>query len=148
MGVPHFRENPIENGKWMENQPLDVWVRGYPIPIQPKRDGLWGTILWTWMKDHYLWKPLWKIWKSVGMISNPIYGKIELMFPANPLGGSSNWDSKWEAGISHGMIWDMLRIWKIIPWIVCGCSTLVGLQAVGSSSQQDETTAVFDSGQK
>ena len=24
--------------------------------------------------------PLWKIWKSIGMISNPIYGKIELMF--------------------------------------------------------------------
>ena len=24
--------------------------------------------------------PLWKIWKSIGMISNPIYGKIKLMF--------------------------------------------------------------------
>ena len=24
--------------------------------------------------------PLWKIWKSTGMISNPIYGKIKLMF--------------------------------------------------------------------
>ena len=24
--------------------------------------------------------PLWKIWKSIGMIRNPIYGKIKLMF--------------------------------------------------------------------
>ena len=24
--------------------------------------------------------PLWKIWKSIGMISNPIYGKIKVMF--------------------------------------------------------------------
>ena len=31
--------------------------------------------------DHHNWlvvgPPLWKIWKSIGMISNPIYGKIK-----------------------------------------------------------------------
>ena len=28
--------------------------------------------------------PLWKIWKSIGMISNPIYGKIKLMATKPP----------------------------------------------------------------
>ena len=29
-------------------------------------------------------EPLWKIWKSIGMISNPIYGKIKLMATKPP----------------------------------------------------------------
>ena len=38
--------------------------------------------------SYYCWlvvgPPLWKIWKSIGMISNPIYGKIKLMATKPP----------------------------------------------------------------
>ena len=36
--------------------------------------------------NHAGWwfQPLWKIWKSIGMISNPIYGKIKLMATKPP----------------------------------------------------------------
>ena len=44
---------------------------------------LWGSM--TRMTSCYhLWlvvgPPLWKIWKSIGMMNFPIYGKIKLMF--------------------------------------------------------------------
>ena len=50
-------------------------------------------IFWNWnpkwissfhIHPHIIWlvvgPPLWKIWKSIGMISNPIYGKIKFIF--------------------------------------------------------------------
>ena len=32
------------------------------------------------ISSGWWFEPLWKIWKSIGMIRNPIYGKIKLMF--------------------------------------------------------------------
>ena len=47
---------------------------------------IWGFYAWrfSWL---VVGPPLWKIWKSIGMIRNPIYGKIKLMFQTtNQLG--------------------------------------------------------------
>ena len=44
----------------------------------------WGLLGWLWEVSMDNWlvvgPPLSKIWKSIGMISNPIYGKIKFMF--------------------------------------------------------------------
>ena len=58
-----------------ENQPSD-----FPASIQ----STFTSIVYQYMKvgtSIYIWlvvgPPLWKIWTSIGMISNPIYGKIK-----------------------------------------------------------------------
>ena len=39
--------------------------------------------------------PFWKIWKSIGMMKFPIYGKIKLMFQTTPLKNMKvNWDDE------------------------------------------------------
>ena len=55
--------NIWENKKWQPNHQPDLWSLG--LQLWPIPDSGW------WFE------PLWKIWKSIGMISNPIYGKIK-----------------------------------------------------------------------
>ena len=50
--------------------------------------------------------PLWKIWKSIGMISNPIYGKMPKMATKPPTGAMTHsWiattTSLWTCGFAH-----------------------------------------------
>ena len=62
--------------------------------ISNKRGNANGKTRWISliMQPSHLWlvvgPPLWKIWKWIGMISNPIYGKITLMFQTTNQGCS------------------------------------------------------------
>ena len=53
---------------WCWEIPFACWIL-----VDTFTDGcFWINLCWLVVKP-----PLWKIWKSVGMISNPIYGKIK-----------------------------------------------------------------------
>ena len=59
---PKIRENPIQNGWWLGVSP---WL---------------GGNLHKWCISHcwlVVGPPLWNIWKSIGMMTFPIYGKIK-----------------------------------------------------------------------
>ena len=57
--------DPSCHGSWFENPML--WKR-YPIC------GCYHVIIYNWL---VVGPPLWKIWKSVGMMTFPIYAKIK-----------------------------------------------------------------------
>ena len=69
--------------------------------------------------------PLWKIWKSIGMISRPIYGKIELMATKPPTrleliitGMLSSWINHelWYAWRAEKLMLDIPRIILVNYW--------------------------------
>ena len=54
---------PASERRWCFLRPNVSWI----FPRSPSLTGWW-------------FQPLWKIWKSVGMMTFPIYGKIKFMF--------------------------------------------------------------------
>ena len=68
------------------------WISTGPVSCQSL------SRTWSFLAGHELiiwlvvWPPLWKIWKSIGMMKFPIYGKIKLMFQTtNQLCEAMNW---------------------------------------------------------
>ena len=59
---------PWDLVKWI-HQPWSTWIDNYKTQFD------------NWL---VVGPPLWKIWKSIGMIRNPIYGKITLMATKPP----------------------------------------------------------------
>ena len=63
----------VQGGIFFHHEKRNGWIKGVPPPG--------GAFLIRWTSicpKHELvggWFTLWKIWKSIGMISNPIYGK-------------------------------------------------------------------------
>ena len=53
---------------------------GTTPPWKVSRGHTWPRSFKKNISSGWWFEPLWKIWKSIGMISNPIYGKIKFMF--------------------------------------------------------------------
>ena len=62
--------------------------RGTPISFNPIKFDFGWLIqnYWTSISLNSGWwfQPLWKIWKSIGRMTFPIYGKIKVMFQSSP----------------------------------------------------------------
>ena len=68
---------------------LSILIKGIDYKPMIKRIGVWGFNY----SNYWLvvGPPLWKIWKSIGMISNPIYGKKKMFQTTNQIVTSNLW---------------------------------------------------------